>query len=378
MWGKRILTVSAPPITHLLKVVDPRDPKVAEDPHAVQNHFHIRISNVQTDATEGGIVSGMYMDGYVKPFLGATTPLALDNPLIRIDTTDPAVAKIKRGVTVAKWNPSCTDGSVDQIIDTLVGMILKQHCDSPYKMLKSLCGCRKRGCLEHHARCNGFLASIMPNGTWNWLTRCKINMDSHTYLHAANANIPFNYLWALLETNVCVHAAEETTRERILYPKELWVVTVNCEYCMREETIRYTPCTKNNVTEAMLKIPDILRMKQSTVDAIVAAYTKYESSGPIVPLHDEDISDIDPCLLEQVAFLQLLRHYVYSSMFGIGGSEHFWVTMSTQEALYQHIGKEPRPPLGQNEIRGIRIDSWIDFLILLAETYGPNGIMAAY
>jgi hypothetical protein len=102
MWGKRILTVSAPPITHLLKVVDPRDPKIAGDPHAVQNHFHIRISEVQTDATEGGIVSGIYMDGYVKPFLGATTPLALDNPMIRLDTADPAVAKIKRGVTVAE------------------------------------------------------------------------------------------------------------------------------------------------------------------------------------------------------------------------------------------------------------------------------------
>lgn len=230
-WGKKVVGVSMPALTHLISFYDKETAPISD--HIDNNHFTYNIhKTVHTLESEN---SDHYSTGSQLPFVGYKTRPGTQMPQMHFVEHDPFLVHIKNMIELKSWFSEIhiDANGVETIsnIGALVDKITQLYTTEKPNSFMPFAGLRRSGVVEHHLACQGFLASIVPNVLSNRYTLVSGKSDTHRRLVFESDKYKMNLLHIFCSSVGVITGELDVSKTLGYRNQEIYVVTNDCPHC---------------------------------------------------------------------------------------------------------------------------------------------------
>lgn len=294
-WGEPIIGITSPPMQHLMSFTSMAFATQEE----MFRHFTYEICDDLK--FENRAQKRYYASGTYKPFLGYITKTASSTPQLKFITKDVILTQVTSLLEIHGWSLMMSE-SDDPLIEgsnfyLLIEKLLKLYTNLPLEKLRPYQNIYKGGGTEqHHIRAPKFREGIMPNVSPNLYTQFTGCSDTHRMFKNNNEHYMVNYLYVYCYAHSIIFG-ELDTHPDLTCPKEVWGVTVDCDYCLEPirsseqvmtikttnlRRIRFTPLVSTNIGSIMKTI-------------LSTSLRENEGKKYIVNAHQREISAEEAC-----------------------------------------------------------------------------------
>nr|QXV86378.1 polymerase [Chuviridae sp.] len=295
-WGKRIETVTMPPLQHQVIIKDPNVDNLTK--HDIQGHF-----TFQTTKSKKTIVHDSrphYSSGDNRPFEGYTTRTGTIEPTMSFIDKDVLLAKLQNIIELASWTNKVgrcpiTDKHLESNLYKLIETLVVQYTDEPMKTFAPFVGCRRSGTVQHHIRCPGYRESIVPNTLLNLYTHVVGESDSNLLINQfPGHHYKINFLHVFCYTVNIIYLHNEIYKT----PSSdavIWSITAPCEYCL--QPIKETPITIDEQTLQQIDFSSLrsTKVSEDAMDVLYKSLELFKDRVYLVPNEDTLLTNAIAC-----------------------------------------------------------------------------------
>jgi len=363
-WGKAVEGVTMPPLQH--QTILTTRLFAAHDDYSSKNHYTYTRMPLKQYLTPDK--REHYASAHVRPFIGYTTRSGNSEPVLNFVDKDVLLTKLKNITDLASWTDVSgdvlqDDGSYIKVTSNLIQLLDKMtrlYTDEPLDKLAPFAGKRKAGSITHHMRSPGFRESIVPNTLSNIYQQIKGETNSHVTFRLSPSKYLVNFLhtFCYIVSNIYL---ELEFSQYSSSPQEIWVVTKDCEFCMKP--ILETPITINTQLLQDLYFNSIKATKLGITatniikESLLLSDTVYNIEGHLL-----ELSPIEATL---GIFIGL---YQSTSLRTKMIQERYEVPMLTGErksVLSNLLPRTSSKDIGQTEIKRASLPTLVDAFIML-------------
>lgn len=230
-WGKTVVGVTMPPITHLMTYYDHKTAPL--NTHVNLNHFTYYIH--APTFVLGKEKSDHFTSSDKVPFVGFKTRPGTQLPELHFVDKDMFLIHLKNMVELDSWfhmqHISETGEVIYSNIREILNKVIILYTNDTIESLQPFTGFRRSGVVEHHLACQGFNASIVPNMNVNRYTRISGTTDSHSVLVHSSDKWKLNILHIFCHSIAVLTSSLDVSKLLTQDNEKILGVTTDCETC---------------------------------------------------------------------------------------------------------------------------------------------------